>query len=423
MRRNWFVGGLCVTVCVLGLAPSGFGDGFRNPPEGGAALGRSGVRLTQGDDPSAITHNPANLLDLKGGQVMPSFTVGYSKTTFTSPWGAREKSDDPWTVLPAVYATFPMKDGTYAAGVGVSVPYGQASTWDRDGLFQFVAPTFAEMSSVNINPTFAVKVAPNVHVGVGVDVMWSSLEFEQSLPWMPLPAGFGGPGSLMKFDGDGYGIGANAGVTWQMTPRQRLAVVYRSPISVDYSGDFVTVNPPPPGMMPPMITPTSDFETEIDFPTVVGFGYGVQATDTLRVEANVEWIEHSRNQRMPIDIENNNAILLAAMGTTDLPQDWDDTWTVGIGADWKLSDALTLRGGWTYLPTPVPEETMTPVLAEGDKNIFAVGLGFCRAAHRVDAAYALALSEDRTVDALQNPVKGRYEFESSLFSLSYAFTF
>lgn len=42
------------------------------------------------------------------------------------------------------------------------------------------------------------------------------------------------------------------------------------------------------------VSASSDVETTFQFPTIVALGYGLQATDTLQVEANVEWLEFSR---------------------------------------------------------------------------------------------------------------------------------
>jgi len=99
------------TALVLLLVQTlGLADGYRNPPEGAAAQGRAGARYTQGDDPSTVTFNPANLMDLERQSVMLSAGVGYSQVKYTSPLGQSEDSEDPWRILPAVYAAWPLKD-------------------------------------------------------------------------------------------------------------------------------------------------------------------------------------------------------------------------------------------------------------------------------------------------------------------------
>ena len=409
-----------LSIAVAVLAAGGvFADGFRNPPEGAAQMGRAGVRLTRGDDPTTITHNPANLMDLESAAAVAPLTVAYTKVQYTSPMGMSEKSKDPWRLLPSVYASMPVEDGSCVLGLGVNTPFGQYTKWDTDGLFKYGATYYGKIQTVNVNPTLATELCRNVNIGLGADIMWSSLEFRQGLPWMPMPAGFSGPGSKLTFDGDGVGVGGNVGLTWQMSDRQRVAVTYRSRVTVDYEGDFEMTPMPPAGSLPPVVTATSDFETEIDFPSVVAFGYGLQATEDLRVEVNVEWVEHSTFESLDVDIENNNALLLAAVGTTSVPQHWDDTWTVGVGVDWAFSPGWELRGGWMGIPTPVPDATMAPVLPESDRNVFAVGLGRMGDGSVIDVAYALTVAEDATVDSPVNPVNGEYEFDSHLVVISY----
>ena len=412
VKQLWV--GMVGFVCLSAIA---YADGFRNPPEGAAALGRGGSRLTQGDDPSTVTHNPANLMDIKKSEVMPTMNIGYSKKKFTDTFGRSEESESPWTFLPAAYMSQPLENGAYVFGMGLNVPYGQASQWKENGILKGRSPYFAEMKTVNLSPALATQVTKDLNVGVGLNVMWSSLEFRQMLPWMPLPAGLQGPASRLNFEGDGYGVGPRAGMTYQLTPRQRVSLVYQSPIEVAYEGDFTMDNPLPGA------APSSDFKTEIDFPAVAGLGYGLQVNEQLRVEANVEWVEHSQNEQMNLDIGRNNPLLMAAMGTTSLPQNWDDTWTFGAGADWKLNSTWTLRGGWTYLPTPVPAETMMPSLAENDCNVFGLGVGYDKGAHRLDLAYAYNLTKDRDIASPRNPVNGSYEFDAHLFGVTYGYSF
>ncbi len=393
---------LCSFSAVIALA-----DGYRNPPEGAAALGTSGMRLSYGDDPSAVSHNPANLMDLKQQQVMPSVTFGYS-TKELSAAGFSEESEDPVATLPALYGAWPVSGGGYALGLGINSPYGQSTTWDKNGRVSSVAPYFAEISTVNVTPAFGARLGNSIHIGAGMGIMYSELDFRQLFA-----------GNTVRFDADGYGIGYNAGITFRAPGRQRIAITYRSPVKVDYGGDF--------SMMP---AGSGDFDTEIDFPAELALGYGVEATEKLRLEANMEWVEHSVNDKMVLDIGEHNDMLEAAMGRRAIEQDWEDTWTFGVGADWSMSRAWSLRTGWTYLPSPVVEETFMPSWAEGDKHVIGAGLGYAGEAHTLDLAYAYNICDERDIDNPAHPVTGQpypfngeYEFEAHLFSVSYIYRF
>ena len=417
------IAGLAV-VLAAGTAPA---DGFRNPPEGAAGLGRSGARFTRGEDPSTISHNPANLADVQELVVMPGVTIGYSSIDYTAPNGVTQESEDPWRMLPAVYAAWPLtEDGRYVAGMGLNMPYGQFTHWDENGILRYQAPYSAEMKTLNLSPTFAARLTDELFAGVSLNVMWSELDFEQFLPWAMLSGNPAAPDSRLAFEGDGWGLGATVGITWLLSERQRLAAAYHTPMSVTYEGDFEQDNLPPPAALPPMfggLSASSDFETEIDFPAMVALAYGLQATDRLWLETYVEWIEHSSYEELDLDVGNNNPLLIAALGGTSIPQDWDDTWVFGLGGNWRLDEELTLRCGYTWLPTPVPEETMMPHLAEGDKHVLGIGVGYENERHAVDLAYAYNIAEDRTIDTPANGVNGEYEFDAHLIGISYLYSF
>ena len=161
-------------------------DGFRNPPEGAAAFGRGGSRLTETGDPSAVTHNPANLVDLPRAAVMPTVNIGYAEKTYEAPTGASEEMEV-WSVMPALYASFPASDGTFAFGFGLSTPYGQSNEWGERGIFTGIQPYYSNLQSINASPVLAVRLCETLSFGAGVDVIWSELELRQTNPWSGMP--------------------------------------------------------------------------------------------------------------------------------------------------------------------------------------------------------------------------------------------
>ncbi len=228
-----------------------------------------------------------------------------------------------------------------------------------------------------------------------------------------------GPGSLLTAEADGFAVGANAGITWRITPSHRLALTCRTPFDLKFSGDMETANIPFPG-----VSPKSDVETTFKFPTIVALGYGVYLTDTLCVEANVEWLQFSRFKTMAIDAGANNP-LAGALGLANIPQNWDDTWTFGLGADWRFAPDWTLRAGYLYLQSPIPNRTFAPLALDVDQSIVSIGLGYQSGPHTVDVAYTLGLFTTRRVSANQNPLyrQATYDFEGHLAALTYTYAF
>ncbi|HMP81503.1 MAG TPA: outer membrane protein transport protein, partial [Verrucomicrobiota bacterium] len=329
----------------------------------------------------------------------------------------------------------PLMDGKMAVGHGVTTPYGIGSEWDKDsaafapatattppGVLRYTSTYYAELQTININPTVAFRLADRITVGAGLDAMWSQVTLKQFYPWAIFPGSTGfEPDGNMKGEGDGWGWGGNVGITFQITDRQRLAVTYRSQMDVDYSGDFDISN----------ITPTaasfgatssSDFDTKIKFPNILAVGYGVQVTDKVRLEANVEWIQFSRFKTLNIDAGNNNVLLPPS--SQSVAQDWKDTYTVGIGGDWRFADRWVLRSGFQYYDSPVPDSTFSPTVPDANQYVFTIGLGFKGKHNSFEFAYGLDFYDQRKIENDQQPAfNGKYDITVHLFSVAYRYEF
>lgn len=406
-------------------------DGFRNPPDGAMALGRIGGTYAQIDDATAVSRNPANLTDLKTAEYNISLTLGYGEKKFTRPsavaatgaggsLATTAKSTDNLSFLPGLYFATPVND-KLAAGIAVTVPFGRSTTWEKDSLFRYTAPYFSQLYGVNVNPNIALKINDRISVAAGVDVLWSTLDFKQIYPWALATGAPGSPDGEAEFQGDGIGLGGNAALNVNVAEKQKITLSYRSSIGVHYSG-HATIGNVPASLPPPLagVTSRSDFETDITFPAVAAVAYGIELTDTVRIEADVEWIQHSTFDNLTLDTKNNNVLLQS----TTIPGDWTDAWTYGLGADWKCAPDWTARAGWMYLETGIPTKTQIPSIAEENQNVASVGLGWAKNGHRVDLAYAYGFFNGRKVSDNNNPLyNGTYDFNSQLLEISYGRSF
>jgi long-chain fatty acid transport protein len=396
--------------------------GFRNPPEGANALGKIGGKVAFIDDPSAISHNPANLVEIQKPETLAALTIVRARTDFTAPNGVSAETDDPWKFLPNLYAVWPFSGAKLVGGIGITTPFGQSTEWSDDSIFRNTAPYFAQLRVVNVNPTIATKLGDRVSLGAGADVFLSDIRLKQVYPWSSL-AGPAAQDGQADFDGDGVGGGANIGLTVQCTDRQRVALTYRSPVKVDYNGDFKISGLPPAAFLPPPLqaaTSRSDFDTEITFPAVAALGYGIQATKALRCEANIGWVQFSKYDSLTLDAGNNNVLLL----TTDVSQDWKDVWTFGVGGDLQVNPNTVLRAGYIFLQSPVPDHTLAPTLPDADRHVISVGVGYKRGAQSLDLAYAYSIFDERDIEANQNPAyNGEYDNSSHILGVSWGYIF
>ena len=388
-------------------------EGFRNPPPGTFNLGRAGGRIAQVDDSSAVQQNPANLLDLTNAEAQFTPTIVYISADFQSPTGQSASTKDPWKLLPNFFISVPLKNDKFAVGLGVTTPFGLGDEWNTGssafaqptGVLTYFAPHSSQLTTINFNPAVALKLTDKIRLGAGLDVMWSDLEFKQFLS----PAV---PNLEAHAEGDGIGYGGNVGITWDVTDHQRLAITYRSTMTVDYSGTtkFSSFSG----------VPGTSFGSQIKFPNIIAAGYGINLTDTIRLETDFEWIQFSQFKNLPINVGNN----LLGVPSQSIPEKWKNTFTAGIGGDWKFADHWVLRGGYQFYESPVPDSTFSPTIPDANQNVITLGLGWKSRHHSLEAAYGLDFYDERQIANNQNPAfNGKYTFNVHLFSLAYRYSF
>ncbi|MBN1268493.1 MAG: outer membrane protein transport protein [Kiritimatiellae bacterium] len=401
-RRLALAVALLILLITMRLA---IADGFRNPPPDAAGIGRAGVFIAHVDNLSGISYNPAVLSLIEGPAVGAGVTLARTQTEFDGAIGSAE-SDDPWQILPNLYAAWPV-DGSknaLAVGLGITTPFGQSVEWEKDSIFRYIAPYYVRMRLVDLNPTLATRVGENLYAGISADVFLSDVQFKGLADNGPAPGD-----ARLDLEGEGIGWGAHAGLLWLVSSGQRLALTVRSPVSVDYEGDARLRSLPAP------LPGRADFETTIDFPTIVALGYGIEIGEAVRVEFDVEWLEFSRNESIELDTDAYDGVIPA-----EFRQDWDDTWTAGVSGDWKFTPGWILRAGYAFLESPVADETFAPTLPDADRHVLSLGLGYENGPHRCDLAYSWSLYEDREIRNNQvPPLNGDYEICSDLLGLSY----
>jgi long-chain fatty acid transport protein len=395
----------------LTVAVSAKAEGFRDATIGAFDLGRSGGRIAQVDDSTAVQNNPANLMELTNAEALLAPSVIYDSVSFQSPSGQSASTVHPLKALPNFFAALPLADNQVVLGLGVTVPYGLANQWDksssafRPGGTLYTAANFGKLTTFNINPSLAFKLAENLQIGVGLDVMWSDLEIRQFVS----PAL---PGVEAHGDGDGVGVGGNLGLTWKLTDHQSLAFTYRSAMTVDYSGSVRLENFTG--------TPSTFFNSQIKYPNILSLGYGIELTDTIRLESDVEWVQFSQFKNLGITTGTTPIGNLSQ----NIAENWHNTFTAGIGGDWKFADHWVLRGGYQYFESPVPDATFSPTIPDANQNVITLGIGWKGKHTSLEFAYGLDFYNDRIITSNPNPaLNGKYTFNVHLFSLAYRYTF
>ena len=397
-RQNITV--LIASLLTIIVQPS-FADGYRNPPEGAAAIGAFGGHRAFADDANATIHNSANLVDLDQPILQINTTFGYGETEFHGAAG-NDRTENPYFAIPGFSIAAPLKEGKYAIGFSTYVPYGRSVQWGSSSPFALNGlPYEGSMAVMDFTPNVAMRLSDSVSIGIGADIYYGKVDQYQFLA----------PGMRSKITGDGTGLGWNAAITWKMTDKQRLAATYRSPFTIKYKGDNEITG-----------FGKSDVSARIEYPTIVALAYGVEFTDTLRAELNVEWLEFSTYDTLAI--KNPGGVgMLTGIDPTLVNQHLKDTWTFGIGGEWDFATNWTARSGFMYLQNPTPDETYGTLGPDEDQGVISFGLGYENEKHLVDVGYAYGLFGGRSISESSNSPDGGHDFTVHLLTLSYGYKF
>ena len=374
-----------------------------------AAMGTAFVAIA--DDPSAITHNPAGLTQLTGTNIYGGATFVIPSTTYTSPSGESENTDFQIFFPPHFYISSDLNTKDWRFGVGLFSPFGIGGRkWDKEGLTRF-SSTESMIATLSINPTLAYQILPSLSVGLGLNYMLSRTQAKRMVDQSPFGAGDGE--LILKGIGDGWGY--NFGILF--TPDKRLSVgfAYRSRIKVTHQGDIEFKN------IAPALQPVfggSDFETDMNtpstFPEMISFGLAYRPTETLTLAFDAERGGWSTFNQATLEMERE--IPEAGFSNSSTHLDWHTAWIIKIGAEYKLNERLSLRGGYAYVESPVPEHTLDASNPDSDQHNICLGFGYKMKKLFIDVFYIAAFYKDRTVK--NSILSGTYENFSHYFGFS-----
>ena len=419
-----------------------------------AAMGNAFV--AQADDPSALHYNPAGMTQLHGFQTLFGTTLIGGTTQFTSPTGAQVTGDRngsvAWPPPGHVYLVANLKDlglsalGNFTAGIGMNNPFGSLTRYPNDGPFR-TAITFTTLPLLDIKPTIAYKLNDQLSFGLGADIytfsgLFGEGHLEQKSIW---PGGLGIPaGSLMEINGSDTTAGFNVSLLYTPfrnsdgKPLVNIGMVYRSQATFHLTGNFLANGASVAGA-------TATFV----LPQVFSGGIGIWPVRTSerewKLEFDVDYTGWKSNRNL--DVHLTNGALLP------FPQNWQSTYTVMIGTEYRwlrlasMPDwDIALRAGYMNQQAQIPDRTFNPGVPSANTHIPSVGIGL--ACHEngsflglvrcgelgigplkpklfaIDLAYQAGLYEVRTIAGNQNPtVNGRYDSMVHVGSLSLRFNY
>jgi long-chain fatty acid transport protein len=381
MVRRLIVSLLMLSVAVLGIATTSEAAGFRIAAHGAKAMGMSGAFAAQADDPAAIYYNPAGITQLDGTQIQTGFTTvhqpGTGFTPFpgqaTLPSGTAQSADVPHRTfyLPTFFATHKVTDGL-SVGFGTYTPFGLQLDWPDTWAGRQIT-TFNELKSHYFDFVAAYDVLPWWTVSAGFDVVQADVRLSRTT--------FNGAGlseSLLQFDADGIGFTYELGTLVRLAKWAKVGVSYRHQAVIDFDGDL-EVSPVAGALAIPAnnVQPSQAASTTLPLPRTLVIGIAAKPLDRWTVEFDWDFTFWQSFRDLSLRVPGSPFIEgQLALASPSPNRRWKNSHIFRLGTQYQVLDPLALRIGAQYITTPIPDETLDPILPDSDRTAITGGFGY-----------------------------------------------
>jgi long-chain fatty acid transport protein len=347
-------------LALAGMAGSAFAtNGYFSHGYGMKAKGMAGAATASYDDAFGGANNPASMafagdrLDLGVDLFNPNRSA---ERTGLGPLDMSVDSDSEYHLIPEFGMT---KQMSSALALGVTVYGNGGMNTDYAGgqipagvcgpvaanMLCGVGDLGVDLIQLIVAPTVAYKVAPNHSIGV------SPLLGYQAFEANGLQA-FGGISSdptKLTNNGhdDAFGYGVRIGYMGKITPTITIGAAYASKMDFEefeeYAGLFAE-------------------QGDFDIPENYNLGVAWQATPAFKLALDYQRINYS-----DINSIANASLVPFLLGADNGPGfGWQDIDVWKLGAEYKYSQQLTLRAGWSHGDNPItPADVTFNILAPG----------------------------------------------------------
>jgi len=313
------------------------------------------------------------------GACLPSFTIAEGNIDSSSEWFPIPYVAKNWSLQNDADVTFAFYG---RGGMNTDWDDGNASAtsyfcggdpFAGDPPGTGVGPYCSSTAGVDLMQAFlavnySAKASDNFSWGIGPIIALQSFEAKGIDTFAPITKTFAESGGTVfpeNLTGNGhevtFGWGFAGGIWWGMTDTFSVGLSYQSKMSM---GDFDDY---------------SDLYAEgggFDIPASIKGGVSWVASDTLRVNFDVELTQFSEVDSVGNPMANMTGCPTLPFGGTDLESclgggngagfGWDDMTTYKLGFEWQTDEKNTWRFGYSYGEQPIQEaDVLFNILAPG----------------------------------------------------------
>jgi len=414
-RKALYVGmSLCFSVCSL----SAYGSAFQLFEYSAAAVGNYNAGgAAEANDASIAATNPAGLVRMTHPTMSASATGIWTSADFNGsacggslcvPTRASDNGGG-YATVPAFQAAAPISDRLFV-GLSITAPFGLKTQWSDSTPLAYSA-TKSEIETIDVSPTLGVKITDKFSVGAGLDLQRFRATLSSEVNLNPATLN----DTLVKNTAEDWAYGWNAGGLYQFSDNSRVGLSFHSQVVHHPDGTSDARNPS-------LATMTGKAKTNIVLPAYTmlsGYHAFNNHWSVMGTVIYTDW-EQIRQIALKNVVVPTGVGLTTTTGTVVLPQNFDSTWRISAGVDYRINEHWKLRAGGGYDETPTNDADRTIRLPDGNRYVAAVGAQYrYNEVVSLDAGYEHVFQKDGDINQQETLSKsiGTVESYANLFGL------
>ncbi len=390
--------------------------GFQLNEHGARAMAMGGAFTAVSNDPSAIYFNGAGILQLNGTHFMLGTTLIAPVSSFRGVYPSITEYDTKkQNFFPSQFFVTHRLNEDWAIGLGFTSPFGLGTEWPDNWVGRYLAIE-TSLNVFTISPIVSYKITDNLFASAGLVYSFANVKITQKSSQAP----FAGD-AFTTLDGkDNSAFGYNLGVMYKPVEKLSLGVSFHSQLKYKFKGTATTTGAPQLASMLPSGDVTADLTAPFNFAVGVAYDF----LPELKVSADFQYVGWSSYDTLKVDFTNPNFKDIAS------PRNYDNSYILRLGAEYKLMPELTVLGGIYFDKSPVKPEYVNPSLPDANRLGFSIGLDYKIIKNlNVSASYLFIRSSQLTVDNSMEyytpgnaPFNGTYNSYANLASLSFYYS-
>ncbi len=348
MNKTVYISSSCLAIALnLIFVSNIFAGGFDNVAIGSKAIGMGTAFIGIADDASAVYYNPGGMVFGEPNTGHADMYVYVNDIHFEYTEDHVTDRGNEYYIIPGLFVS--KRYENWAFGFGAYVPFAgggskytdfQRSGYDLEAYAGFPAFT----------PAVAYKLRPNLSVGMGLSVYTGEMKTKSLNENLPVPGVV-----RSKYDGVA-GYGGHLGIMYRPAEPWRIGVTVRSPVPIEMDGEAK-------GMGLKL-----DSEVELTFPYAFSLGLGYQANPAFTFGLSVTYKLWGHMDEITIKTQG--------FGKQKDKTDYENSWIVTYGMEWRMMPELALRTGLTFIQGATEDKGLDPETLDVDQLGPTLGVAY-----------------------------------------------